>query len=235
MPVGGADAAVPARIEHDSLLVGCGYKPHFVVGDEPVCMDRLMAGSVDAVITGIREIQRWAREANGECALCTPPHRRCPTSGLRLNLDRAFPSSGSGASLAAVRESPREVRCDGYSDAELARPPIGIARRNSEMSRDIVEGNWEQFKGKVRARRGKLTDDHLDVIVGKRAALAGKLPEMYGLTMDGPIRRSWAAKRPTSTTVRAIPPEAGPAVRSNSPPAAAQSWSLPVAGQGPHS
>ena len=52
------------------------------------------------------------------------------------------------------------------------------------MNWDIVEGNWKQFKGKVKARWGNLTDDHLDVIAGKRVELAGKLQESYGLTMD---------------------------------------------------
>jgi uncharacterized protein YjbJ (UPF0337 family) len=49
---------------------------------------------------------------------------------------------------------------------------------------DIVEGNWKQFRGKVKAQWGKLTDDHLDVIAGKRVELAGKIQETYGLTKD---------------------------------------------------
>ncbi len=52
------------------------------------------------------------------------------------------------------------------------------------MNWDIAEGNWKQFKGKVRARWGKLTDDHLDVIGGKRVELMGKLQEAYGITKD---------------------------------------------------
>jgi uncharacterized protein YjbJ (UPF0337 family) len=39
------------------------------------------------------------------------------------------------------------------------------------MNWDTVEGNWKQFKGKVKARWGKLTDDHLDEIAGKRVEL----------------------------------------------------------------
>jgi uncharacterized protein YjbJ (UPF0337 family) len=50
------------------------------------------------------------------------------------------------------------------------------------MNWDIAAGNWKQFKGKVRARWGKLTDDHLDVIGGKRVELMGKLQEAYGIT-----------------------------------------------------
>jgi uncharacterized protein YjbJ (UPF0337 family) len=52
------------------------------------------------------------------------------------------------------------------------------------MNWDIIEGNWKQFKGKVKAQWGKLTDDHLDVIAGKRAELAGKIQETYGVTKD---------------------------------------------------
>jgi uncharacterized protein YjbJ (UPF0337 family) len=52
------------------------------------------------------------------------------------------------------------------------------------MDWNIVEGNWKQFKGKVKAQWGKLTDDHLDVIAGKRDQLAGKIQETYGITKD---------------------------------------------------
>ena len=60
------------------------------------------------------------------------------------------------------------------------------AARTKEMDMDwnIVEGNWKQFKGKVKAQWGKLTDDHLDVIAGKRDQLAGKIQESYGITKD---------------------------------------------------
>ena len=44
-----------------------------------------------------------------------------------------------------------------------------------------VEGNWNQFAGKVKQRWGKLTDDDLTVINGKRQELIGKVQERYGL------------------------------------------------------
>ncbi len=50
------------------------------------------------------------------------------------------------------------------------------------MNWQIVEGNWKQFRGTVRARWGKFTDDHLDVIAGKREQLLGKIQEMYGIS-----------------------------------------------------
>ncbi len=52
------------------------------------------------------------------------------------------------------------------------------------MNWDTVAGNWKQFKGKVQGQWGKLTDDQLDVIAGRRAELAGKIQELYGLTRE---------------------------------------------------
>lgn len=52
------------------------------------------------------------------------------------------------------------------------------------MDWNIVEGNWKQFKGKVKEQWGKLTDDNLDVIAGKRDQLLGKIQESYGITKD---------------------------------------------------
>ena len=52
------------------------------------------------------------------------------------------------------------------------------------MNWDRVEGNWKQVKGKVKEQWGKLTDDHLDVIAGKRDQLVGKIQESYGIGKD---------------------------------------------------
>lgn len=52
------------------------------------------------------------------------------------------------------------------------------------MNWDIVQGNWKQFKGKVKAQWGRLTDDQLDVIGGKREELAGSIQEAYGTTRE---------------------------------------------------
>lgn len=43
------------------------------------------------------------------------------------------------------------------------------------MNWDRIEGNWKQFSGKVKERWGKLTDDDLDVINGRREQLEGKI------------------------------------------------------------
>ncbi|GGB51368.1 UPF0337 protein [Oceanisphaera marina] len=52
------------------------------------------------------------------------------------------------------------------------------------MNWDIVEGNWKQFKGKVQTQWGKLTDDQLDEVNGRRQELAGKIQEVYGVNKD---------------------------------------------------
>jgi uncharacterized protein YjbJ (UPF0337 family) len=60
----------------------------------------------------------------------------------------------------------------------------GPERKEFDLNRDIVEGNWKQSKGKVNARWGKLTDDHFDAIAGKRVELADRIQEIYGITND---------------------------------------------------
>lgn len=52
------------------------------------------------------------------------------------------------------------------------------------MNWNIIEGNWAQYKGQVKAQWGKLTNDHIDVIAGKREQLTGKLQEAYGIGQE---------------------------------------------------
>ena len=52
------------------------------------------------------------------------------------------------------------------------------------MNKQTIEGNWMQLKGKVREQWGKLTDDDVDVIAGKRDQLVGKIKEKYGKTVE---------------------------------------------------
>ena len=52
------------------------------------------------------------------------------------------------------------------------------------MNKDTVEGNWKQFKGKVKEQWGKLTDDDFDVIAGKRDQLLGRIQERHGISRD---------------------------------------------------
>ena len=52
------------------------------------------------------------------------------------------------------------------------------------MNWDQVEGKWKQYKGQVKEKWGKLTDDDLDVIDGRRQQLVGKLQERYGTARE---------------------------------------------------
>jgi uncharacterized protein YjbJ (UPF0337 family) len=52
------------------------------------------------------------------------------------------------------------------------------------MDWNRVEGNWKQFTGKVKEQWGKLTDDDLTQINGKRDQLEGKIQERYGYAKD---------------------------------------------------
>jgi uncharacterized protein YjbJ (UPF0337 family) len=65
---------------------------------------------------------------------------------------------------------------------------ISGAHSNGQMEEfmnwDEVEGKWKQFRGAVKEKWGKLTDDDLDVIAGKREKLAGRIQELYGITRD---------------------------------------------------
>ena len=52
------------------------------------------------------------------------------------------------------------------------------------MNTDQWEGKWKQFKGGIKERWGKLTDDDLKVIEGNRDQLAGRIQERYGIAKD---------------------------------------------------
>jgi uncharacterized protein YjbJ (UPF0337 family) len=64
------------------------------------------------------------------------------------------------------------------------------------MNWNQVEGNWEEFKGKVQKQWGKLTNDDLDVIKGNRKELAGKLQKHYGKAQEDVEREidDWSSR-----------------------------------------
>jgi len=47
-----------------------------------------------------------------------------------------------------------------------------------------LKGKWKEYKGKAQTQWGKLTDDDLDVVEGRRDELAGKIQARYGKTRD---------------------------------------------------
>jgi uncharacterized protein YjbJ (UPF0337 family) len=52
------------------------------------------------------------------------------------------------------------------------------------MDWDRIEGNWQHFKGNARRHWAKLSDEQLEVVAGKRALLAGKIQEVYGVSKE---------------------------------------------------
>lgn len=52
------------------------------------------------------------------------------------------------------------------------------------MNWDQVEGKWKQYKGQVKEKWGRLTDDDLDVINGKRQQLIGRIQQHYGIARE---------------------------------------------------
>jgi uncharacterized protein YjbJ (UPF0337 family) len=52
------------------------------------------------------------------------------------------------------------------------------------MDWDRIQGNWKQFTGRVKEKWGKLTEDDLTTINGRRDQLEGKLQERYGWAKD---------------------------------------------------
>jgi uncharacterized protein YjbJ (UPF0337 family) len=52
------------------------------------------------------------------------------------------------------------------------------------MNWDRVEGNWKQVKGKFKEKWGRITDDDLDVIAGRRDQLVGAIQKSYGVAKD---------------------------------------------------
>jgi uncharacterized protein YjbJ (UPF0337 family) len=47
-----------------------------------------------------------------------------------------------------------------------------------------VEGNWKQMKGRAKERWGRLTDDDLTAIAGRRDQLEGMIQERYGYARE---------------------------------------------------
>ena len=97
------------------------------------------------------------------------------------------PAGGMGS--AAARADDRSGRDEAPANDATAAVAATDYSPNTEvkekvMNWDQVAGNWKQFKGTVREKWGKLTDDDLDVVAGKRDQLLGKIQERYGITKE---------------------------------------------------
>ncbi len=64
------------------------------------------------------------------------------------------------------------------------------------MNWDQIEGQWHQVTGQVKSRWGKLTDDDVKNVAGKRMVLLGKLQSRYGVLKEDAEKQidEWLAK-----------------------------------------
>ena len=72
------------------------------------------------------------------------------------------------------------------------------------MDWNRIEGDWKRLKGTAKEQWGRLTDDDLAAINGRREQLEGKLQERYGYAKDR-IKREiddWASE--VRTTARKV-------------------------------
>jgi uncharacterized protein YjbJ (UPF0337 family) len=52
------------------------------------------------------------------------------------------------------------------------------------MNQDAFEGKWRELRGKVRSWWGRLTDDDVQQVAGKKDELVGRLQAKYGYSKD---------------------------------------------------
>jgi uncharacterized protein YjbJ (UPF0337 family) len=66
------------------------------------------------------------------------------------------------------------------------------------MNQDEIQGRWKQFKGKLKEQWGKLTDDDLDVIAGRRDQLLGRIQRRHGVAQGEADRQvsDWERDNP---------------------------------------
>jgi uncharacterized protein YjbJ (UPF0337 family) len=68
------------------------------------------------------------------------------------------------------------------------------------MNWDEAAGKWSQFKGTVKEKWGKLTDDDLTQIDGNRDRLVGKIQERYGIAKEAAEEQVKTWKMPSAGT-----------------------------------
>jgi xylulose-5-phosphate/fructose-6-phosphate phosphoketolase len=113
-----ANPTVLARISHEeleALLVGYGYAPRFVEGDDPAVMHQLMAATLDQVLEEIGAIQLRAREQGDTVRPRWPMIvLRSPKGWTGPKFVDGLPAEGSFRShqvpLAELRTNPEHLR-----------------------------------------------------------------------------------------------------------------------------
>jgi uncharacterized protein YjbJ (UPF0337 family) len=73
---------------------------------------------------------------------------------------------------------------NGTTPASLVDAHRSVSRKECVMNWDQIKGEWREAKGKLRSKWGKLTDDDLEQIAGKKDILIGRLQQRYGWKKD---------------------------------------------------
>src|SRR2546428_13977984 len=103
--------------------------------------------------------------------------RREPRRAQAQILQPAAPL-GQGRNRAASRGG-RRAGCGGGGRTDRGLTPEGAA-----MDWERIAGNWKHYKQSVRQRWGRITEEELDLIGGRRAQLAAHIQELYGISKD---------------------------------------------------
>ncbi len=70
------------------------------------------------------------------------------------------------------------------TNAQSTSPPTTKSQVDLHTMWEKIKGAWTQTKGEVKERWGKLTDDDLLEIQGRREKLVGKIQTRYGISHE---------------------------------------------------
>jgi uncharacterized protein YjbJ (UPF0337 family) len=73
--------------------------------------------------------------------------------------------------------------CQGKWDVEELKE-IALCHVSGRSDWDRIAGNWKQFRDEIKHKWGKLTDEDLIAINGRRKRFEGKIQERYGYAED---------------------------------------------------
>lgn len=81
---------------------------------------------------------------------------------------------------------------------------VHIQHQGANMNWSQIEGKWHEMKGQAKSKWGKLTDDDLKTVGGKREQLIGKVQQRYGVMKEAAEKQvdDW-----TMSLVPAPPPK----------------------------
>jgi uncharacterized protein YjbJ (UPF0337 family) len=88
------------------------------------------------------------------------------------------------ADLMQARRMGRRIRRTKLRSSQAPGRERRFLEGSRTMNWDTVKGDWKQFRGKIKEQWGKLTDDDLDRIEGKRDQLLGAVQKRYGIARD---------------------------------------------------